>query len=712
MTNLSAFLIIGGYILALSIHRRSNVIFGALSYFFGILLYYFALRLNTLSLDSFIEVSNGDVADAYWILKNEYLFFIQGFIPPKIVIFTNALASEFICLTTLIIGRTFKYNAKPYILLILTSVAIVNIATPLREFYGSGKTFLKLRDNYSLAHDAHGSIERDIDVFLLVGESIGTQNMSVYGYIHDTTPFLRSRYRDSNWIFFDNFFSRYTHTTPSMLDMLSEPIYCGDGGDVYSEQRAPLLKSLENAGVQYVYFSAQPQGGSANFALNILADSKSLVHMKPTLGEQLKKDSIISFEEMQFFEHSLQAFTDSLRSSARIMVLHSYSGHFPYNFLPKSAYKFNGTHEGGEMIFGKSGANISDLRKYNDSITYFDSIVSILSKKLHQHHKPAVLVVTADHGESIYTKSSHDSSRFQPEMVKVPFAIYLNDYAKAKYPELKLELDKDSRLLKSTKDIPNIIRKTLGASSPRCINKGSSIKNKIQHDSEAENTGFFRFDHPVLSLYADSQTDPKKNYCYHGVITEGSAARARQFTECVEFNVTNKTFSGLINQLENYRKWGFRRLWVDLGHDKFDAVSICRLHEILDNHKNYFESFIIELNEDSLSSFVRHKCALDTSTNNFYLQLNTDVLRRCEKSISFDQIDCAGIEKVIVDYIKIGYSSFTLDSVGARYLNNVSSKFPGIKIALWNYSKNYGPIPGNTTHVMYRFDDPNWLYEK
>jgi glucan phosphoethanolaminetransferase (alkaline phosphatase superfamily) len=272
--------------------------------------------------------------------------------------------------------------------------------------------------------------------------------MSAYGYVHDTTPFLRSRYRNNNWIFFDKYFSRYTHTTPSMLDMLSEPIYCDDEGDVYSEQRAPLLKSLKNAGVQYVYLSAQPQGGSANFAVNILAESKSLVHMKPSLSEQLKKDSVISYEEMQFFERSLHAFTDSPKSSARVMVLHSYSGHFPYNFLPKSAYGLNGTYEDGAMIFGKSGASISDLRKYNDSIIYFDRIISIISKKIHQHHKAAVLIVTSDHGESIYTKASHDSSRFQPEMVKVPFAIYLNDYAMAKYPELKFDLDKNSRFLK------------------------------------------------------------------------------------------------------------------------------------------------------------------------------------------------------------------------------------------------------------------------
>ena len=47
-----------------------------------------------------------------------------------------------------------------------------------------------------------------------------------------------------------------------------------------------------------------------------------------------------------------------------------------------------------------------------------------------------MLIYFSDHGESVYTNSTHDSSHFMHEMIRIPFLLYFNDAAKMIYPEI------------------------------------------------------------------------------------------------------------------------------------------------------------------------------------------------------------------------------------------------------------------------------------
>jgi glucan phosphoethanolaminetransferase (alkaline phosphatase superfamily) len=710
----SVLYIIGGGILLIAYSKEggAKILTGTFFYSIGIVLFYLAEQYTRLSLDSFIEISHGSTADAKWILKNEWNFITQNIVPSKRVLVISFVLSVAAYVLIYFFQSINSINLRRPLTFVFLALSVIGILVPLREIYGSSRVFLRLKDNYSTIYPVSTQASVNVDVVLLIGESIGAQNMSAYGYFYNTTPFLRSIVKNDSWIKLDYFFSNHTHTTPSLLDMFSEPLECGKDKDVYKDKRSPILKSLHNAGVRYHYFTSQPIGGSANFAVDILFDTASVRRMVPSLSDQIEQSSTIYFSEKEFFQRALNAYKGLPDSGPRIKILHSYSGHFPYHFLPNENYTPIGSKNLDQATFeDKQKKSLSEIQRYNDAVKYFDGIAALAAEALNRNQKPSILIITSDHGESIYTNASHDSSRFQPEMIKIPFFIYFNDLAKDKFYSLYNKIKDGAAVPHSTSLIPELLREILGVSRPPCLLNSVSA-TKSYPVPQRDTDGRFRFSHPILALYNDSLENKSLNYCYHGAITEGSIARAKQFTNCIEFDVAITDLPKLRDLLEKYKAWGFEHLWLDFGHDKISAKSACEAVSQVRTEGQFLKSFIIELNEESLSNIIDDDCIDGELRELIYLQLGTDILRDCVKSEAFRAAACGSLERIINRYLENGYHNFTLDSIGLPFIKHMSKKNPSLKMAIWNYSKSDGLVPEAAKYIMYRFQDPNWPRDK
>jgi hypothetical protein len=128
-----------------------------------------------------------------------------------------------------------------------------------------------------------------------------------------------------------------------------------------------------------------------------------------------------------------------------ITVLHSYAGHGKYleNIPHEFRIPVDGTLGGisAQGLFGVrlgfvESRAVSDLDAYDSAIRYISYSVTKVLHKSQADPQPRVVIYFSDHGESPLSVAGHDSSRFIDEMARVPFVLYFNSAARAKYPDL------------------------------------------------------------------------------------------------------------------------------------------------------------------------------------------------------------------------------------------------------------------------------------
>ena len=64
-----------------------------------------------------------------------------------------------------------------------------------------------------------------------------------------------------------------------------------------------------------------------------------------------------------------------------------------------------------------------DIPNYNSNLEYISDILIELISYL-DNQQPNILIFFSDHGESVFSGSGHDSSRFTNEMLRVPLFIF------------------------------------------------------------------------------------------------------------------------------------------------------------------------------------------------------------------------------------------------------------------------------------------------
>ncbi len=274
-------------------------------------------------------------------------------------------------------------------------------------------------------------LRQGLQMVVYIGESTSPLHWSLYGYYRPTTAQLEKLSSRGNLLVFHNVFSTHSHTTPSLLNVLSfRPTAQNIFTPIEGQQRIPLVSLLTKSNITNHYISAQTAG------LAIDALSLSMFQNINHFNNTNSKDHL-------FLLPALKKISKDFRDNNNNVVwLHSYAGHTPYlRYLAFDFAKSVDDTLSAQPITNitkdsKKKSLINDINNYDSVMTYIDDNLAKAIDQLANNPLPIIFIYFSDHGESPTYGLGHDSSRFRHEMLRVPFVIYFNQAAKLSYPDL------------------------------------------------------------------------------------------------------------------------------------------------------------------------------------------------------------------------------------------------------------------------------------
>ena len=479
----------------------------------------------------------------------------------------------------------------------------------------------------------------DVDLIIYVGESTSTLNMSLYGYPLKTTPLLDAfQAQDTGFLRFDHVRSTHSHTSVSLLRALSLPSPLGT-----LNQQWGLGSILEKAGIKSKLISVQPLTGSlATFSKFIFAGMDYELNPDDRYKGNMTVPTVKDHELISQF-----------LGRSGVTVFHSYAGHVNYlDLIDLGLSQEVSMPEIG--IPGITGAVFSSLEKmmkdvseYDRAITYIDRNVVQVMLDVQSRSKPSVMLYFSDHGESVFTKRGHDSSKYIDEMTTVPFVMFFNAAYRAKYPEVfaRYQFTSQQNDLKFLDQIvPTLmdvlrIESTHTLSIPTIAQRSAHphpvimVRETLQGPSSLdflydESKGFSELKfaggtpEPTLTWIISEKYKNERNICYHRSNSYAKALRAASVARCIEFDLvveggklsiyhppTSATGFELEHmfQIAGHRK---NKLWIDSKN--LNEPAACQtLQKYLDRNRGRVGEIFVEFPAESVTRVKElRSCAL------------------------------------------------------------------------------------------------------
>ena len=450
-------------------------------------------------------------------------------------------------------------------LLILIPAIVFYSSTLVYRGFKEGKDYaIQLKSAFSKPPEGGFFREESADVFVYIGESTSTLNMSLYGYPYATTPRLdRLSEKEPGFIRFDNVLSTHSHTTPSLLRALSV-VPKANSGAMSNWGIGPVVKAVD---LDSTLVSTQPSFGSFGMFSPLVFEG--IRSDRDKLGPLKGNFSQIDARDGGLLESALKA--------PGVVFFHSYAGHWPYlQHVEKSFANKKCVPEGvladiaGDGLFGSGFSKLMqdsalvNVRDYHCAISYVDYLVSSAIQDIKSKPNPAALLYFSDHGESVFTKRGHDSSRFIHEMVSVPVIIFFNDAYRSQFPLVVERYQQAARrdnlklldqiapsiidLARVTPRLPLLVG-DLSATEDhprpfileRSTADGSSSRLALSPKAGATSSarwGTGGTVTPTILSVGRRYIEKERKICYHRANTFAKALRAAAVTDCLEFDLT------------------------------------------------------------------------------------------------------------------------------------------------------------------------------
>ena len=417
---------------------------------------------NSLGQDSLFEI-NSDFNEAFFYLKTLFYYFFDTEIFLRNRFWLLLISSFF---SGLLLYLSIIFFLKKNYINKITSVSnvfsfgvilifLINIYIVFTENYFSGKELDNLKkkieaNNLSETNNliSKSNLENNLLIITYIGESTTAFHWNLYGYPFNTTPKLNLKKKDKNFILFDKVFSRYTHTTPSLIDSLS---LCKKRLEECSDHEVlnyfPITQVLKKSDVETYLFSTQGSLGGHNFANQIVLNTDHLFFSYNKNEELAGNRAKPKIKDLEFFNNTFCKNEEIFNlNKSKLVFLHSYAGHGGLegytSYLPENKKFIYPNYINKKNFLGKDFHNFNLVSEYDAAMHYVDqSIDSVIncSFKIAELKKiPIIFIYFSDHGESPSTSRGHDSSRRTYDMHHIPFFIYFNNSA---YEIYKKEFD-------------------------------------------------------------------------------------------------------------------------------------------------------------------------------------------------------------------------------------------------------------------------------
>lgn len=274
-------------------------------------------------------------------------------------------------------------------------------------------------DSFHLSTQKTTAQEVPGTVILVIGESSSRNYQHVYNkdFPYPDTPWQEDRRdNDSNFIFFDNAYSSYVQTVPTLERALTERNQYDDHPFLES---ANILDVAKKAGYTTSWLSNQGMYGEYDTAISLIAktaDNPRWAHESYTFSDR-------------YDEYVLPLLKDVDPNQNNFIVIHIMGSHIYYNDrYPSSFSKW------------KKGPVPDGAEAYANSQLYTDWLLQNIFEYGRDHLNLQAMVYFSDHAESL--NKSHNPDTFDFDMTHIPFWIYLSPQYRAQYPDLVTTLNR------------------------------------------------------------------------------------------------------------------------------------------------------------------------------------------------------------------------------------------------------------------------------
>ncbi len=291
-------------------------------------------------------------------------------------------------------------------------------------------TFQKIKEN------------PQINIVLVIGESLRYQNMSLFGYDRETTPLLTALSKERPFIFrkavaagvqtdvaLPLFFNNYMKKNPMPV--------------ILSQNRC-LFKAAKENGFETSFLSAQSKPGMKHI-INYLCP-KFIDHLDFGTDEK----SVSDFVQVRQDDLLVEKIKEKKFDKPQFYVLHQRGSHTPFESrYPKSFNKF--------PVVSSDNTKDSIIKHYDNSVYFTDFVLSEIIKELYAKSKlPTYFVFVSDHGQTLGEDGAWGHINLNTQVFKIPF-IFISD----KKDEVFNQVEKFPNFI-SHKTASNLIVSLLG----------------------------------------------------------------------------------------------------------------------------------------------------------------------------------------------------------------------------------------------------------
>lgn len=257
----------------------------------------------------------------------------------------------------------------------------------------------------------------DINVILIMGESLTPHRMSAFGYQKQTTPFLDSKKNEKNFRFM---LSRSSGvSTEISLSLFFNNTFGLNGvGNIYAGKQC-LFKLAKDHEFKNSFYSAQSIYQLRYIIPNICfhsVDNVKTFEDLPTKGQSHDNvDDMLLINELKNID--LEA------SGRKLLVFHMRGQHSPYNLRYPKSYLDDPSKE------------LSKGDHYDLSVKRTDDVLKAFYEIIEKTNKKTVLIFTADHGEALGEFGYWGHGMLKQDMYETPLVISFYNMDPVKFPK-------------------------------------------------------------------------------------------------------------------------------------------------------------------------------------------------------------------------------------------------------------------------------------
>lgn len=329
-------------------------------------------------------------------------------------------------------------NLEESKLITLITEASASYSKEIRKFERLSE---RMRGNlFYLDAEKSGSSETYV---IVIGESANRGHLQHYGYPRETAPRLSSRIKSGEVIQFNRAFSNHSHTAKvfqlmlTNYDQLEKP-----------KQVVSTIEVLKKAGFETQWLTSHNlHGNFSNTLVSVFANQTDKV---VSTNKKIRKTSIAQYHDgalLHLLDEALDRASDERNNVIFVHLMGSHSNYcdrFPSAF---KKFKLNPREQEFGTVISKQMDLHKNLNCYDNSIAYTDYILDEIIIKLKKRSGKSALVYMSDHGENVFDGTSHNSSKFDFEMVQIPFLVWLSETFKGVYSEKVRTLRKNQNAI-------------------------------------------------------------------------------------------------------------------------------------------------------------------------------------------------------------------------------------------------------------------------